>query len=483
MEWIIALITFIIGAVLGFCLRHVTGKGNNDAVTIAEYKTRLEEKEASFRKSSEEKEASLRRTLQEREAGYRRALEEKEFNWRKRLEEKDKIFHDTLVRNDVHHKEVLDTLQQRFDETVERMQNQLRNVTSEMLKARQAEFEKSSRIGLTNLLKPLEISIEEMQKAISDNTLRHTEYGSILNANIETLMRHSDAAKASADRLTNALRSNGRVQGEWGETVLKELLESQNLKEGIHFDTQVTLRDEKGNLLLNANGSAMRPDVVLHLDNKRDVIIDSKVSLSAFLDYIEASTPEQKEIALQNHVESIQRHVKELSQKDYSRYVAASKQRMGYVIMFVPNTSALHVALSKRPALWREAMDNNVYIADEQTLYAALKIVSLTWSQIAQAQNHERVYELAEELLNRVGVFMEKYLAIGKNLEQATKSYNEGMTKLQDGGHSIPQTINKLRKLGAQQTKRFKGVPDQLLGFDTPETPDAPDSPYPSELE
>lgn len=442
MDIILGISVFFIGVVLGFVLRIITYKGNN--AEIATLKTRLEEKENAFHHS----------------------LEEKEINCQTLISAKEKMLAATMRQQELHHKETLENLQKRFDETVEKMQEQLQNVTSRMLKDRQAEFEKSSKDGMAHILQPLETSIEEMRKAISDNTLRHTEFGGILNANIENMLRHSDAARESAERLTNALRSNGRIQGSWGETVLRELLESQNLIEGVHFDTQVTLRDSSGNPLKNNDGAGMRPDVILHLDNQRDVIIDSKVSLSAYFDYLEAQTPEEREIALQSHIDSIQRHVKELAQKDYSNYILPPRQKMGYVIMFVPNTGALHLALSKKTNLWRKAMEQNVYIADEQTLYAALKIVNLTWTQIVQAQNHEKVYDLAEELLNRVGVFMEKYVNIGKNLEQATKSYNEGMTKLQASGHSIPQTCNKLRKLGARQTKKVKGVPDVLLGID-----------------
>lgn len=448
MEIIIAVVSFLAGLIIGFILRK-NSPNKNDSVEIASLQTRLEEKNQA----------------------YQSALEEKDTQCQKLLKEKEKMMSDVLQQQQAHHKEALDNLQSRFDETVKKMQEQLQNTTSFMLKSRQEEFEKSSKEGIAHVLEPLETSIAEMRKAISDNTIKHTEFGGMLSANIENMLKHTAAAKESADRLTNALRSNGRVQGSWGETVLKELLESQNLTEGVHFDTQVTLRDLGGNVIKNTDGTAMRPDVILHLDNQRDVIIDSKVSLSAYFDYLEADTVEEREMALKSHIESIERHVKELAQKDYSNYVVSPRQKMGYVIMFVPNTAALHLALSKKQSLWRKAMDQNVYIADEQTLYAALKIVNLTWSQIIQAQNHEKVYDLAEEMLNRVSVFMEKYVSIGKNLEQATKSYTEGMSKLQDGGHSIPQTCQKLRRLGARQTKKVKGVPDNLLGIEDVDLP------------
>ena len=212
----------------------------------------------------------------------------------------------------------------------------------------------------------------------------------------------------------------------------------------------------------------MRPDVILHIDHKRDVIIDSKVSLTAFMDYVNADDEETRIKYLKAHIESIQKHIKELSCKDYSSYVRPPKVRMDYVIMFVPNTGALWTAVNAQPDLWRNAMDRNVYIADEQTLFAALRIISMTWTQIAQAQNHEKVYELANEMMDRVGQFMDRYKAIGKSLENASKAYEAADKKLQPSGQSIIQTCVKLQKLGARQSARN---PIPLLE-DSPSTDD-----------
>jgi DNA recombination protein RmuC len=153
-------------------------------------------------------------------------------------------------------------------------------------------------------------------------------------------------------------------------------------------------------------------------------------------------------------VDSIQKHVKELSGKDYSSYVKPPKIKMDYVIMFVPNTGALWAAVKAQPDLWRKAMEKNVYIADEQTLFAALRIINLTWTQITQAQNHERVFELANEMLDRVGQFMGKYKSMGDALAKAQKAYEDGEKKLQPSGQSILQTCGKLVKLGAKQSTK-----------------------------
>ena len=267
-------------------------------------------------------------------------------------------------------------------------------------------------------------------------------------------MRQSEAARNSADELTRVFRHAGRVQGNWGEIILDELLESQGLTRGVHYDIQSSIRDASGDVVRNYDDRSMRPDVILHLDQKRDVIIDSKVSLTAFMDYVNAQDEAERQRYLKAHVESIRKHVKELSSKDYSSYVKPPKVKMDYVIMFVPNTGALWTALTAQPDLWRNAMDSNVYIADEQTLFAALRIINLTWTQITQAQNHEKVFELANELMDRVGQFMGRYKSIGDALSKAVKAYDDGEKKLQPGGQSILQTCGKLRKLGAKQSAK-----------------------------
>ena len=198
-------------------------------------------------------------------------------------------------------------------------------------------------------------------------------------------------------------------------------------------------------------GRTMRPDVIVHLDLKKDVIVDSKVSMTAFMDYVACDDIEQRKDLLKKHIESLKKHVKELSQKDYSRYVKAPKKTMDFVIMFVPRSAALWAALNEEPALWRDAMEKNVFIADEQTLYAALRMVKLTWRQIQQAENQQKVFELANEMLSRVGQFVKQMNVIGDSLDKAQKAYKSGMSKFAEKGQSVLTTCRKLEQLGAKQ--------------------------------
>ena len=416
------------------------------AKTKAEAQQQLEavKKEASEQLEATKKEASdlLAKTKAEAEAQQQKALAEKDAAW-----------------NDI-----MKGQEQRFNETMARMSEQMKNATADMLKDRQKEFADSSNQQLGQIVNPLRETIDKMKQTMVDTTLKQTEMSSVLKDNIERSMQQAMAAKKSAEELANALKHGSKVQGDWGEAVLDELLTSQGLVRGIHYDTQAVIRDAQGNTVHTDDGATLRPDVILHLDQRREVIIDSKVSLTAFLDYANADNEADRQRFLKTHIDSLQKHVKELSTKDYSAYVQPPKVRMDYVIMFVPHTGALWTALNAQPDLWRKAMEQNVFIADEQTLFAALRIISLTWTQIRQAENHEQVYRLANEMLDRVGQFMKKYTAIGKALKTATTAYDDAERKLQPSGQSILQTCAKLQKLGAKQSD--KNPLPQLIDID-----------------
>lgn len=352
------------------------------------------------------------------------------------------------------HKEDMDALQARFDETMAKVTAQVKAETNEMLKARQKEFTETSNLSIGQIVNPLKENIAELKKAMEEGNKEQAERNGEMRERIKNLMEHSDAARKSADELAAAFKHGNKIQGDWGETVLDELLTSHGLTRGVHFDTQAVIRDKDGKVVKNEDGAMMKPDVILHLDERREVIIDSKVSLTSYVDYVNAENEIDRAAYLKAHVDSVKKHVKELAAKDYSAYVQSPKVSAGYVIMFVPNIGALWTALKAEPDLWRKAAESNVYITDEQSLYGALKIVSLTWTQVAQTQNHEQVYKLANEMIDRVGLFVKKYDAIGVALEKATSEFNEGKKKLLPSGQSIINTSNKLLKLGAKNSDR-----------------------------
>ena len=440
------------GVFMGIVIARGKSKGMQNTVDKLQWQLESE------RANAEQAAQSFQKQMAEAKAETKEQIESIKAECDKRIAEvksdAEKQCAEAMAAQEKRHSEATKAQQELFDETMARVSAQVKSATDEMLKQRQKEFAESSNSNIEQIVTPLRETIEKMKQTMSDSTLKQTELSSEMKANLENMMKHSAAAKESADELARVFKHRSKVQGDWGERVLGELLESQGLTQGVHYDIQATIRDAAGNVVRTDTGGNLRPDIIMHIDNSREIIVDSKVSLTAFMDYVNAETEEERQKYLKAHIESIQKHVKELSKKDYSSYIKAPKVRMDYVIMFVPHTGALWTALNAQPDLWRKAMEMNVFIADEQTLFAALRMINLTWTHIAQTENHKKVYELANEIIDRVGMFMESYEAIGKAISNAQRAYDDGGKKLAPSGQSILNTCAKLNKLGAKQSSK-----------------------------
>lgn len=408
-----------------------------------DYERRLANQRENFARQSEAQKES-----------YEKQLAEQRKSFTEQLAAADSAREKLFTENEKRHQQMMDETRSHTALAIEKAASQLQNAAEKMLHDRQEEFRTASQQSIGNIITPLRQKIEEMSSVMNQNTEKQIDFTSAIRQSLGSLENVSKETRRSAEELSRVFKTRSKVQGDWGEQILTELLTSQGLTEGIHFDTQSQLKDELGNAVISDSGRSMRPDVILHLDRSRDVIIDSKVSMTAFMEYVNADTEEERAKALQDHIASLKKHVDELSRKDYSSYIKTPRQKLDYVIMFVPNTNALWTALQASPDLWRSAMQKNVYIADEQTLYAALRIVSMTWNQIAQARNHEEVYRLATEMLDRVGQFVKNYDAVGKALKKAQEAYDDGARKFSEKGQSIKKTCAKLVKLGAKQSDR-----------------------------
>ncbi len=439
MEIIIAIIaSLLLGGFLGFVILKL--KNQSLFATIEQLKWQLEREQTNAKMQVENLQTQLEKT---------------KTDFEERIAQVKADSKELLATQERNHEQALKAQQERFDETMAKVSAQVKIATDDMLKQRQKEFAESSNTNLGQIVTPLRETIEKMKQTMSESTLKQTELSAAMKENLENMMKHSAEAKQSADELARVFKHKSKVQGNWGERVLEELLDSQGLQCGIHYERECVIRDAAGNVVKTDTGGNLRPDVILHLDTTREVIIDSKVSLTAFMDYVNAENDDARQEALKLHIDSIQKHVKELSKKDYSSYIQAPKQKMDYVIMFVPHTGALWTALNAQPDLWRKAMEMNVFIADEQTLFAALRMINLTWTQIKQAENHKEVYKLANEMIKRVGMFLKNYDAVGKALKNARDAYEDGEKKLLEKGQSIVVTCNQLEALGAKQNANY----------------------------
>ena len=442
-----SIICVIAGIILGTIITALFLKSKSSVI-----KTNLENANRLLEETRQQSKADLKAVKEDYEQRLSDMKADEQKNYESKLEENKKYNEAAIATIKEHYDASIKELQERFDKAMSDIMTANKAATEDMLKARQQEFAESSSINIGQIVTPLKETIAKMEEAMIQTSKESLSISSAMQENMRQLMDQSRKAQSTTENLTRALKHESKFQGDWGEIILTQLLESQGLTEGVHFDTQATIRDSRGNTIKTEEGSLLRPDVILHIDQKREVIIDSKASLTAFFDYVNAKTEEEKQQYLKAHLESLRKHVKELSNKDYSSYIQAPKIRMDYVIMFVPHTAALWTALNAEPRLWREAMEQRVYIADEQTLYAALKIIQMNWTQIKQAQNHEEVFRLANEVIERVGQFVKKYNDVGDALMKAQKAFEDGKKKLEDRGQSIVLSANKMLKLGAKQS-------------------------------
>ena len=348
-----------------------------------------------------------------------------------------------------------DERQKQFGEQLKLVQEQLKTATDELLKRRAEELSANNNTQMNAIVNPLKETIREMKTAMESNRDTGNKNTASLEKAIEEVLKRANAIGSEADKLAKALRSENKIQGNWGEIILDELLRSQGLEEGKHYHTQATLRDGNGQALRHdETGKRMIPDVVLHYPDDKDAVIDAKVSLTAFLEYQNAQTDEEREDALNRHLNSIRGHVKELSRKDYSRYINAPRQSLDYVIMFVPVEAALQLALYNDTSLWRNAFENGVFITSEQNLTAALRMIKIAWVHMAQTQNQEEVFRLASDVVKRVGEFYERFSDIGSKIEAVAKAYDHADKKLLNSTQSLVAPARKLVKLGAREDAR-----------------------------
>ena len=362
--------------------------------------------------------------------------------------------------------EQLKAAREQFDEQLKTTKEQLRVMAQQLMDAQAQRLKEENKENMGTITQPLKDAISEMRKAINENTKDHTEQSASLKEQLRMMMESNREIGEKAESLANVLRRDNKVSGNMGEIILGDLLASQGLTEGIHYEVQARLRDEQGRPLKNDDtGKEMQPDVILHYPQGQDAVIDSKVSLVAYQRYVNAEDPEEKERALQDHIKSIRSHVTELARKDYSKYIKAPREAVDFVIMFVPFESSLQLALANDPTLWREAFERKVFITGEQNLLGILHMIHIAWVQNQQAENQEKVFGIAESLLDRLGDFIQRYHKIGEQLDQAHRAYEAAGNKLFTGRQSVVQKGRELVDLGAKENpnRRIPKAENDLL--------------------
>lgn len=308
-----------------------------------------------------------------------------------------------------------------------------------------------NREAMEHITKPINENFEQLQKAIQESDRESAKNAASLTERLRQVGEQAERMDKTATRLTNALRGDSKQAGDWGELVLNELLDSQGFKRGFDYDVQDTIVDTEGVVVRNEDtGRRMRPDVVLHYPGNQDVVIDAKVSIKAYYDYVNEQNDVVKTQMLDRHVQSLRSHVKELAAKDYSRYIKESRTAIDFVIMYVPNEAALQVALARDPKLWNDAFEKKVFISSTQNLFAILRMIQIAWRQHSQTENQKKIVGLAEQLISRIGLFAERAQKVSRGIDSLQTDFAE-LSKSVDGTRGILQKANEMKRLGIKE--------------------------------
>lgn len=330
----------------------------------------------------------------------------------------------------------------RREEEIEHLKSHFRNLSSELLSEQSRQFRETNRESMDVLLKPFRENITEFRDRVERIYSHENEQRGELKNELKNLMELNRRITTETTNLTNALRGNSKVQGDWGETMLETILDNSSLVKGLHYETQHTLKDSEGRNL--------RPDVVLHLPEKRQIVIDSKVSLTAYVAYTAAETHEEQQRHLAAHIASVRQHVTELGRKEYQRLLDSPD----FVIMFVPNEPAFLEALKADSAIWNDAYEKKVIISSPTNLFALLKLVADLWKYDAQDKNTKRIAECGLKLYEQAVAFTSSLEGVGAALQKAQAAYDDAHKRLSTGNNNLVRVGLHLKETARLQSKK-----------------------------
>ena len=349
---------------------------------------------------------------------------------------------------------------------LEILKSQMTAESEKALKAREEELEKRAKALFENLSSGLDRDIRSMKDAFEQNRKTHVETSQSLKENLDNAVRNLREQTLTigdkADNLASALKGHNKAQGNWGEVILDNLFTSEGLREGRDYDKEETLRDDHGNIIRNEDTDRrMRPDFILHYPDGNDIVVDSKVVLTAMYDYYSTDDELLKADALMRNLAAMKEQVRKLARKDYSRYLRPGHKMLDYVIMFVPVYSALRLAYEADRNLWHDAYEQGVLITTEETMMPFLRMISIAWKSHEQVANQQQIIAAAEMMLARVSDFCTAHAKMGEKLEDALKYYDACDRKLRERGQSIVGAANRLISYGIPKNQK-KPLPPEI---------------------
>lgn len=375
-----------------------------------------------------------------------RELQEAQSSLRARYESQSTSLEDLKVA----HEEKVALL----ENTEQRLQTQFENLANKIFDAKSENYQKQNKQGLDAILTPLKEQIDGFRKQVSDQYVKEGQERASLKTEILGLKELNQKITEEASALTMALKGSSKTQGNWGEVVLERILKESGLREGHEFETQVSARNEDGKL--------QQPDVVVHLPDDKDVVIDAKVSLAAYERYFNSDDDTVRERCLSEHVTSIRNHIKGLGSKDYHELKAL--RTLDYVLMFIPIESAFLLAIDEDPELVNLALNNNIMLVSPTNLLVALRTINNIWQYEYQNQNAQKIATNAAKLYDKFVGFVADLEKVGKSIDAAQKNYDGAINKLSQGRGNLVRQVEQFRELGVQPSKRLpEGMTSQQV--------------------
>ena len=446
---IIAVIVLVaITAVMGYFMTKLTAERDVCKTNAANYSRQLDVQKEDHEKQLNGQKALFETQIKELKGMYDQQMEGLKVSFEKQF---------SLAKEA--HEDQIAALQKMNEEQVKNqldlIREQMQTTSEKVLKMRQEELGVQNKEQVSKIIDPLQKSLKDMQEALDKTKEQQAEALTRLDETIKINMQKSAAIGETADRLTRALTGEVKVQGNFGELKLKQLLEDLELKEGEQFDTQETLRDKGGKGLKGDDGKGLIPDFILHFPNNRHVVVDSKMSLTDYERYMNAEdgTPE-KSGYLKAHIDSVRAQVRRLARKEYTKFLPEGYNRLNFAIMYVPIEGALNLALLNDATLWREAYDEGVMILGPQTMYMNLRVLEMMWTQVRQLKNQQAMMDAANTVIDRVQDFGVRFADVESSMQETIRKMSRLKITTADSGPSIITAARNLLKAGARENKK-----------------------------
>jgi DNA recombination protein RmuC len=360
----------------------------------------------------------------------------------------------TLKANNEALEEKLDTQKKDMEEMGEKFNTEFENIAGKILKDNTKTFSELNETKIKALLNPLGENLKDFKKKVDDVYNEEARQRFSLGEKVKDLVDLSESLRKEAQNLTTALKADPKKQGSWGEMILERILEQSGLTKNREYYLENYLKDDNGNFMINDEGQKMRPDAIIQYPDERKVIIDAKVSINAYIRYVEAETSEEQKSHLKDHVSALKIHINTLSNRGYENF----EKSLDYVMMFIPNEAAFMVALKEDTDLWQFAYKKRIVIISPTNLIVTLKIIEDLWKREYQNQNSKAIADRGMKLYEKFVGFTDNFKKVGRHIEMADSTYNAAFKQLAEGNDNLVSQTLKMKALGVDSKKAIDPI-------------------------